>query len=291
MAESGSITWPSAAEPLWRLDWALADAPDQEGIVVRNVSYRNRQVFHKASLPSLRVQYDGPCGPYKDPLNFNNARPTTRCPAQRVCVYSYVSNGLRALALDSYHTIGNYRLTHRWVFWEHGHVLPRLFSAGLQCNYNHRHHAYWRFDFDIGGSANDLLLEFNSYAPDSGWGRGWTAFGTETSAVKYPPSNRSWAVLDKGSGSGYHIFPEATDGVADAFSNRDLWALRYQGGEDLNGRQGTAFSDALAPYVNGEPMDGQDVVAWYVGHLSHEAAHGGDEWHSTGPTLTPFNWS
>ena len=123
------------------------------------------------------------------------------------------------------------------------------------------------------------------------WGRGWTAFGTETSAVKYPPSNRSWAVLDKGSGSGYHIFPEATDGVADAFSNRDLWALRYQGGEDLNGRQGTAFSDALAPYVNGEPMDGQDVVAWYVGHLSHEAAHGGDEWHSTGPTLTPFNWS
>jgi hypothetical protein len=30
-----------------------------------------------------------PCGPYKDPLNYNNAQPTSRCPNSRVCLYTY----------------------------------------------------------------------------------------------------------------------------------------------------------------------------------------------------------
>jgi hypothetical protein len=68
MSESGSVVWPSPDEPLWRFDWRLADSPDQEGIVIRSVRYRENQLILKASLPSLRVRYDGPCGPYKDPL-------------------------------------------------------------------------------------------------------------------------------------------------------------------------------------------------------------------------------
>jgi hypothetical protein len=93
VSESGSIVWPSSAEPLWRFDWRLAHEPQQEGVVITSVRYRGRQVLHKASLPSLRVQYDGPCGPYKDPLNYENAQPTSRCPNHRVCTYSYKSQG------------------------------------------------------------------------------------------------------------------------------------------------------------------------------------------------------
>ena len=292
MSEAGSMVWPSPGEPLWAFDWRLPDYPDEEGLVLRSVRYRNRQLLYKASLPSLRVQYDGPCGPYKDPLHFNNAQPTARCPATRVCSWSYVSGGLRALVLESYHTIGAYRLTHRWIFWEHGHLMARLYSAGLQCNYNHRHHAYWRFDFDIETSARDLALEYNTYTPNSGWGPGWSPHLVETVRLKNPPSSRGWAVLDRDSGRGYHLLPGSGDGTADAFAPSDLWVLRYNSAEDRNGRQGSAANDGLAPYNNGEGVDGMDIVLWYVGHLAHEAAHGGDEWHSVGPNLIPFtNWA
>lgn len=291
MSEAGTIVWPGPGEPLWRFDWLLADAPDEEGIVLRSVRFRDRQLLYKASLPSLRVQYSGDCGPYKDPLTWNNAQPTTRCPATRVCVYAYVSGGLRALVVESYHRIGAYRLTHRWVFWEDGWLMARLYSAGLQCNYDHRHHAYWRFDFDVGDAANDLILEYNTYTPDVGWGTGWHAKQSEITRLKNPTSSRSWAVMDLQTGRGYHVIPGPDDGVADNFSTSDLWALQYRGSEDKHGQQGNAATDGLAAYLNAENINGADVVAWYCGHLLHHAAHGGDDWHAVGPNLAPFtNW-
>jgi Cu2+-containing amine oxidase len=300
MATSGSIVWPSASEPLWQFDWWLADSPDEEGLVISQARYRGHQVFYKASLPSLRVQYyGGGWGPYKDPLNYNNAKPTSWCPTSqttRVCTYSYVdSNGFRALVVQSYHEIGSYRITHRWIFWEDGKVYPRLYSAGLQHPYNHSHHTYWRFDFDIDNSSSDLVLEYNAGSPNIGWGAGWTPLTSEQSRIKNPATNRTWAVLDTSSNRGYHIRPGPNDGVANAFSNRDLWVLRYRGSEDLHGNQGSAYSDALAPYVNGEDVNGQDVVVWYVGHLFHlydpnDPTH--NDWHDVGPDLNPFgNWT
>ena len=98
-------------------------------------------------------------------------------------------------------------------------------------------------------------------------------------------------MLDKGSGRGYHILPGPNDGVADSFSNRDLWVMQYHGLEDKHGNQGDRFGDDLQFYLNGENVDGKDVVVWYCGHLSHLASHGGDEWHHAGPNLIPFhNW-
>lgn len=290
MSEAGSIVWPSPSEPLWRLNWSLADNP--EGVVISQAYYRGHQVFYKASLPSLRVQYSGPCGPYKDPLTFGNSQTTRRFPNAHVGVYSYVSRGLHGLGIESYHRIGSYRLTHRWVFWEDGQVLPRLYSAGLQCNYDHRHHAYWRFDFDIDGAPDDLVLEYNTYTPNLGWGQGWHTKEREITRVKNTESRRSWAVLNRASGRGYHILPGLYDGRADTFSQQDLWVLRYHAKEDKYGYQGSAFSDELQPYINAEEINGRDVVVWYCGHLSHEAHGGGDEWHSVGPNLMPFgNWN
>jgi Cu2+-containing amine oxidase len=287
MSVAGAVVWPSAADPIWRFDWRLADAPDQEGVVITNVRYRGTLMLYKGSLPSLRVHYDGPCGPYKDPLTFNNAQATTRCPGSRVCTYTYTAGGKRALGVESYHRIGAYRLTHRWVFWEDGWLLARLYSAGLQCNFNHRHHAYWRFDFDIGDASNDLLLEHNTYTGNIGYGTGWSPMNTEATRLKNPPSQRRWAVMDTQTGRGFQLIP-GNDGTADAFSSSDLWLLRYHGTEDRHGQQGNAWGDALGPYVDGEAVNGTDLVVWYCGHLAHEAAHGGDDWHSTGPNLSPF---
>ena len=293
MAATGSVVWPSATEDLWRFNWILDHSPDEEGTTITQAYYRGRKVFWKASLPSLRVQYfGGSCGPYKDPLNYTNARTTSKCPTSRVCLYSYVSNGIRGLGIDSYHRIGAYHLTQRWVFWEDGVIYARLYSAGLQCNYNHKHHAYWRFDFDIAGSASDLALEYNSYTGNEGWGNGWHPFDTEVSRNKHPSSQRSWAIMDKTSGAGYHLIPGPQDThPANTFSNRDLWLMRYHGAEDRHGRQGSAYDDGLQAYLNGENIDGQDVVAWYCAHLYHQAHDGGDDWHGVGPNLIPFrNW-
>lgn len=292
MSEAGSVVWPSAAEPLWRFNWRVADSPDQEGIVIQSAHYRGHQVLYKGSLPSLRVRYNGPCGPYKDPLNYNNAQATSRCPGTRVCLYSYVSGGFRGLAVESYHRIGAYRLTHRWVFWDDGWLMARLYSAGLQCNYDHDHHAYWRFDFDIDNAGSDLALEYNTYTPDIGWGRGWHTKSREMARIKNPSSQRSWAIMDLQSQRGYHVLPGGSDGTADWFSTRDLWVLRYRGSEDKHGQQGSASDDGLGSYLSGEDTHGQDVVLWYCAHLHHHAHDGGGDWHGCGPTLVPFgNWS
>lgn len=291
MAESGHVEWPSSSNPIWRFNWRLADAPDEEGIVISQAYYRGHKVFWKASLPSLRVQYDGNrCGPYKDPLNYNNARTTSRCPGRKVCVYSYWFLGFGGVVVESYHTIGAYRLLNRWIFWNDGQIYPRLYSAGLQCPYDHRHHAYWRFDFDINGAGSDLVLEYNTYTADQGWGPGWHDKTREISRVKNSGSRRSWAIMDTDTWRGYHIIPGTHDGSADVFANRDLWVLRFHWSEDKHGRQGSAYDDELANYLTGEDVDSEDDVVWYCGHLEHEAEEGADEWHSVGPRLIPFRY-
>lgn len=289
MSESGFVVWPNADTPVWRFGYTLADAPDAEGIVIRNATFRGRNVLYKGSLPSLRVQYSGRCGPYKDPLNYNNAKAISG--TNRVKVYTIVSGGLPGVSVESFHTIGAYRLTMRWTFWADGRVTPRLYSAGLQCEFDHRHHAYWRLDFDIEGASSDTVFEYNTTTSDTGWGPGWHVKRSEISRVKNLATRRSWAVMDVTTMRGYHIVPGLNDGTADAFAPRDLFVMHYYSAEDKHGQQGNASDDGLATYMNGEAIEHSDVVLWYCAHLAHhvEGDHG-DEWHSCGPTLIPFRW-
>jgi Cu2+-containing amine oxidase len=290
MSESGFVTWPNPGTALWQFGYTLADAPDAEGIAISNAYFRGRKVLYKGSLPSLRVQYNNTCGPYKDPLNYNNAHAISG--AHRVKVYTVWSGGLSGVAVESFHTIGAYKLTQRWTFWADGRITPRLYSAGLQCNIDHRHHPYWRFDFDIEGAPNDTVFEYNTTTPDLGWGPGWHVKHTEITRVKNPPTQRSWAVMDVSTMRGYHVIPGSNDGKADAFAPRDLFVMRYHLAEDKHGQQGSATDDGLAPYINGEVVERADVVIWYCAHLGHHAeVEHADEYHACGPTLIPFRWN
>jgi hypothetical protein len=59
------------------------------------------------------------------------------------------------------------RRSSRAIFRQDGIILPQLYSAGLQHPVNHRHHVYWRFDFDIAGSAQNLaFLRAESWLAD-----------------------------------------------------------------------------------------------------------------------------
>jgi hypothetical protein len=258
------------------------------------VRYLEQTVLNKASVPLLRVQYDptpsGLIRRFRDDLNEQDSA--------WIEVYEGVATNapIRYFAIDTYYNrgIGKYRIVQRWTFWENGVIYARVFSAGEQWPYNHRHHLYWRFDFDISDSNNNLVLEWQGYG-DYGYGDGWLPITVETARTKQVfPDRTSWAVIDKaplGAGtltlSGYQIIPGDNDGVADDFSRFDLAAELYHPWEDLPGTLGDKNNDHVADFINGESVDGQHVVLWYAAHLFHDISDKGRDWHEAGPTLIP----
>ena len=295
---AGHVRWP-ADNPVWEFDWRLSAPPDSEGIAFTHVYYKGHEVLYKASLPMIRVQYDPllifgrptAAGPYKDSLHAFNLKvvgaiPLTFAPP---VAYEATSWGIRFMVVESTHRIGHYRLTNRWLFREDGVIQPQLYSAGLQFPSNHRHHVYWRFDFDIDGNHSDLALNRLDWWPlDWGFGKHWHPITEES--YHHRPVSSGFRVLDTKTGRGYEIAPGPFDGESDDFSSEDFWVFRYHDNEDRRGAIGTPSDDQLFPMINNEPTGGQDVVVWYVAHLNHEAAEGGDEWHVCGPIIKPFGF-
>ncbi|MEV6280816.1 hypothetical protein [Nocardia sp. NPDC051832] len=280
MSVSGQVSWPPEA-PVWNFVWQVVDG-DSEAIAFLNVSYRGKKVLHKASVPMIRVHYDQGGGPYKDQMSIGNMR-------RPVAVYEgNPGSGFRFLVVESYHEIGRYRLLNRWIFRDDGIILPQMYSAGLQHPYNHRHHVYWRFDFDIDGAANNLALQHLPTGQDYGYGPGWHPKRTEVSTT-HTGENR-WAVMNKATDRGFLIDKGPFDGHSDWFGPRDVAVVGYRGAEDLRGGLGTAHDDQIPHHVNNENIDGQDVVMWYVAHLAHVAHDNGDEWHVCGPILRHFRY-
>ncbi|HVT16532.1 MAG TPA: LLM class flavin-dependent oxidoreductase [Thermoanaerobaculia bacterium] len=85
----------------------------------------------------------------------------------------------------------------------------------------------------------------------------------------------------------------ATDGEALAYSRRALrWetttARRVHGaGTDAGARLAN-----IDKFVNGEPVENQDVVIWYGAHFTHDVKSEppGEFGHIVGPELKPVNW-
>ncbi len=297
MGSHGHITWPSSSNPIWEFDYHLRGSAHDEGIAIEQAYYRGEKVFWKASMPMARVRYDGnTCGPYDDPVNYGTAERTNRSGSDKVATYSFHTGGMGAISVEAFYRIGNYRIVDRWTFYEDGQIYPRIWSGGLQCPTDHTHHAYWRMDFDIGGLADEMVFEYNSTTGNNGWGRGWTAFQQEQSRVKRPASNRSWAVMDRESGMGYHILPNPNSSPETPFAPNTLWAARYDHTETDHGRVRHRHSSDLAQYLDGEDIVAEDDLVWYCGHLDHAVHHhdepgdGVDEWLHTGPRLVPFRY-
>ena len=98
----------------------------------------------------------------------------------------------------------------------------------------------------------------------------------------------------------YDIVPGPNDGVARAFPDwpfgrGDLWFVRYHAREIDDGVAaiGPPYAANLAQFVDGERIDGQDVVVWYGAHFTHDigAEPPGHFGHIVGPTLKPVNWT
>ena len=210
---------------------------------------------------------------------------------------------------------GWYRYYISWTFYTDGRIEPR-FGFGATSNScvsccGHRHHAYWRFDFDIDDPGNDhigsppygatprpvIAVENMRNLPD---------------ATKIPP----FAVYDTVSLRGYQVVPgqENIDspvgsppsgggpfwqGTQYPFDVTDAFMLQYHesGGvpQEINDGAGLsqcALTTTFLDFDNNEPLNNNgDVVLWYRGGAFH-ASGALDTCAIVGPTLIPLgNWT
>lgn len=300
---------------------AASSGTNGSGIELRYVDYRGKRVLYRAHVPILNVKYDGnACGPYRDWQNEegmiqasgNDIAPGFRlCPTPATTILdtgtdtgNYLGVGVYVQGLEavlvSEMEAGWYRYVSEWRFHADGTIKPRFGFTAVKsscvCNVHH-HHAYWRFDFDIGTAGNNLVREFND--PPIIPNTNWHDKNFEIRRPRDPAHKRKWRVLNKGTGDAYDIVPGAHDGIATAspdwpYPRGDVWILRYRGSEIDDGAVavGPPYEAGLDAWVNGEAINGQDVVVWYGAHFTHDVSHEkpGEFGHIVGPDLKLVKW-
>ena len=320
---NGHVAWP-ADDPVWEFDFyrpANRTSLNGGGLEIRNVTFRGRRVLDRASVPVLNVEYDrGGCGCFRDwqtietPIDLGpgatrvlpclaqsapgavrtaceaNADARNRAPGGDVGDFAGVAveDYGDELVLTGHSGAGWYRYRMKWHFYADGRIWPEFSfaaTAAVCTQTAHRHHAYWRFDFDLDGTPRDDVVREHA---GGGPGRPFTA---EASRVLGGPSDRTyWSVVDAATGLGYEVVPGEADRQlpADAFSKTDALVLRYRVDEIDDGltvHSGCAF--AFEPFVDGEALDGEDTVFWYRSGALH-AKGSPFECDVVGPMLRPI---
>lgn len=311
------VQWPSADNPIWEFDAIRpgrtqigGQTPQGTGLEIRNVYYRGRKVFERANTPVLNVEYDaGGCGCYRDwsysEVNFvaGNAVPGTTClavpTAGTVSSTCDTGNGgtpgsFRGISFENYPgelvvsthmSAGWYRYMMKWHFYDDGRIWPEYsFAANTAtCTERaHRHHVYWRFDFDLNGTPTTNVAREHTGATE-------TTFTQEVARTwGAPDSGTYWSVRDNVTGIGYEIVPSSADRLlpVDSFSKVDAMVMRYRATELYDGSGSCAIS---LGQVNNESLVGEDIVFWYRGGALHTAGNP-FECDIVGPTLNPIGF-
>jgi Copper amine oxidase, enzyme domain len=317
------ITVTQGGAAIWRflvVRPAASSGTNGSGVELRFLDYRGKRVLYRAHVPILNVKYDGnACGPYRDWQNQEGmiqATGTDVAPGFRLCpspagtilttgndsgnylgVAIYVQG--QEVVLVSEMEAGWYRYLSEWRLHTDGTIRPRFgFSAvsnSCVCNVHH-HHVYWRLDFDIRTAGNNVVREFNN--PPLG-SSNWHDKNFEIRRPRDPSRQRKWRVENKSTREAYDIVPGPNDGVStmqpdSPFGRGDVWILRYRGSEIDDGSVATGppYEAGLDTWVNGEPINGADVVVWYAAHFTHDVHHDhpGEFGHIVGPDLKRVSW-
>ncbi|MFI9168765.1 hypothetical protein [Streptomyces lincolnensis] len=318
-----NLTVSQGGQTLWQLQVvrpAASSGTNGSGVELRHVRYRGRTVLYRAHVPILNVEYAqataGNCGPtYRDWQNSEacfRADGQTVAPGFRICptpALTILDTGTDAgnfrgvalyilgqkVVLVSELMAGWYRYISQWRLHTNGTIRPRFGFAGVNnpctCR-EHRHHVYWRFDFDVGGASPNVVEEFND-PPLVAGGSNWHTKSWEIRRPRDPARKRHWRVRNTAGDQAYRLRPGTDDGTQDAHGVGDLWALRYRSAELDDGQAFTTdpqLSRARLDLLRSpaEPLLNTDVVLWYAAHFTHDPAH--PHGHILGPDLTPENW-
>lgn len=318
-AGAARITITRDGDTLWTLIAvrpAASSGTNGSGVELRAVAYRGRRVLARAHVPILNVRYQGDrCGPFRDWQNEESRfqiHGTAPAPGFRLCdtppttilessqdqgnfsgVAVFVDGD--EVELVSELEAGWYRYVSRWRLGADGTIKARFGFGAVQnacvCT-THHHHAYWRFDFDIGGAGDDAVLEFND-PKLAGHDSNWHTLLHEIRRKRNAGRKRKWRVRNRASGEGYVIVPGEEDGEADSFGVGDLWALKHRTGQIDDGMVAVDDKAAIDAFVNGESIVGTNVVVWYSAHFTHDVVHEepGEHGHIVGPDLVPDRWA
>ncbi|HJQ67396.1 MAG TPA: hypothetical protein VKA70_00375 [Blastocatellia bacterium] len=275
----------------------------KSGIELRDVRYMGKMVLARASTPILNVQYErNVCGPFRDWMwqeGMFEAPGTDVAPGIRMCTSeptTVIESGAdwgtyRGVAIwdrEEVRLVSEleaswYRYITEWRFHDDGVIQPMMgygaVSNSCVCNI-HTHHAYWRFDFDLGTAADN-----NFYESKDGE-RHHTQ--VETKLVR-DGSIQSYVVENSVTGESVIIEPGPRDGNMDKFGAGDLWILLSHFPLELDDALfRTTAQVALDPMLTGESLINQDVVVWYAAHWRHDHFEGpvpGGPNHGVGPNV------
>ncbi len=323
---TGHAEWP-ATNPLWTFDFVNApesSGSEGSGLEIRNAYYDGHLVFATAHVPVLNVEYDpgvgcscyrdwfdqeagyaadgiqaGSCIALSTPGTVKTTCDTNMAGGEGGDPGSFTGTAFEdfgdELVLTSNQQAGWYRYRMKWHFYADGRVWPEFsFSAAsATCtSATHRHHAYWRFDFDLDGSEPDEVREINPTAGTE------TVFTTEAQRTWGNPADGIfWDVRDTSTGFGYQIVPSVEDRLLaiDDFSKFDAAIAVYDPTEIEDGATNLGQCeinldsiptyDGEDPVINNESLTGEDIVFWYRSSANHE---GGNPWECdiVGPTLS-----
>ncbi len=273
-AEEGEVDWRD-----WNFSYSTNNAV---GLELNDVKFKNRKILHRVSFPVMRVEYDNDvCGPFADIL-WNNTYlpinvepPHESCNGDKLCGRTYTQNGNDFLELGINAKLGEYEIYQSYIFSPEGFFDSFVFSRGLQCDADHRHHAQWLFDFDIDGDNNDQVLKNSGNLQTS-------EFNDRKANTNY------WTIRDAESGLRVELTPGSDDGFPDEFSQWDVAVRKWNSGETSGWRWG-ARAEIGDLFDNSESIDRQDIVFWYTTHLDHAALEGTQKWHSSGPRVRVIN--
>jgi primary-amine oxidase len=215
----------------------------------------------------------------------------------------------KMLVVYSAYALGAYTYIVQWRFGEDGAIMPRIGLTGRLSHFGgdatngtevgaperalaHVHNVFFCLDLDVDGQKN-TVEEFN-YTPaganrDQGKGA-WTPVTKEGGRELSPANFRSWRVVNYRSRNAldhprsYELVPGGTGiyrGARDEkFAQADLWVTRYRA-EEVPGLP--LLADGLPRYANGEGVEEQDVVLWYMMSVHHQPRT--EEW----PDM-PIEW-
>lgn len=309
------MSWP-AGDPVWEFCWLRpqdSSGPSGSGIEIRDAYYRGVLVFKRAHVPIVNVDYDpGGCGCFRDWLDSehdyhtdnqvepgyfeppfspetvcdratNPLVPPGDCPwgGPGPCLWGVSAEFFPDhVRLTSQAQAGWYRYSMRWEFYDDGTILP-TFGFGTyntSCSgATHRHHAYWRFDFDIDDAGNDSVTQVGGSLP------GPIAQEAERT---WEDGSVSWEVRDAATGRGYRLTPGAQDQLlpVDSFSENDLMVSLYHSNELSDSGGGCAVNPVSI--VNGEAVLDTDVVLYYRGGVRDVVGVDIHQCKVAGPVLT-----
>ncbi|MDQ4134013.1 MAG: hypothetical protein M3179_12615 [Actinomycetota bacterium] len=306
-------------EVLWQLlvvRPSASSGTNGSGVELREVDYKGQRVLERAHIPIVTVRDDDEgsgCGPSSRVWLYEEAcfgaKGVDQHPGFRICSeppstildtgdpggdfrgVAVWSDG-EDLLIVSQLQAGWYRYVTEWRLRFDGTIQPRFGVATTRnpCTCRTQvHHAYWRFDFDILGPANNLVQEHND-EPVMGTSP-WHTTHHEVRRDRDVDGHRYWRVRNVRSSQGYSLVPGEGDGEADDYGVGDVWILR-QHDDEIDDGQGLTTDPAVSRaqldrFVNGESVERQDVVLWYSGHLRQEP---GDAGRRMGPDLVPSNW-